>query len=260
MSETDERKRSIAAMFERNILRDAQSPVFREYCRRVHGVDRFQYNSLEARHFELLLDALALSRGDAFLDLGCAAGTITVEVARRTGARGVGLDFAAGVIDFASRTTSSELEVSFQKGDIDGLGLPTESFDAIVAIDTLYFARDLQKTARDLVALLKPGGRLVAAFSAFQGPEQPPEVLAPHGTALASALRACGATFTCVDLTADDREHWKRAVAVTEQLKAAWESADERDAWEALCEEQNEIVPLVEAKRSARFLYTARRA
>jgi SAM-dependent methyltransferase len=257
ISEADERKRGLAAMFERNILRDAQSPVFREYCRRVLGVDRFQYNAVSAAHFEQLLQALALSRGDTFLDLGCAAGTMTVEVARRTGARGVGIDFAAGVIELATSLAPAELDVAFQVGDIDEPRLPS-SFDAIMALDTLYFARDLPKTVRDLLGLLKPGGRLVATFSAFQGAEQSPAVLTGEGTTLATALRAAGAAFEWTDLTGDDREHWRRAVVVTAELKSAWEGIGELDAWQARCEENDEMVPLVEAGRSARFVYVAK--
>jgi SAM-dependent methyltransferase len=258
MSETDERKRGLAAMFERNILRDAQSPVFREYCQRVLGVDRFQYNAVSAAHFEELLQALALSRGDTFLDLGCAAGTMTVEVARRTGARGVGIDFAPGVVALASKLAPAGVDVAFQVGDLEDPRLPPSSFDAIMALDTLYFALDLSKTVRDLLALLKPGGRLVATFSAFQGSDQSPAVLTGEGTTLAAAFRAAGILFTWTNWTADDREHWKRAVAATAALKSAWEAAGELDAWQARCEENDEMVPLVEAGRSARFLYVAR--
>jgi len=43
-------------------------------------------------------------------------------------------------------------------------------------------------------------------------------------------------------------------------LKSAWESVGELDAWQARCEENDEMIPLVEAGRSARFLYVARAA
>ncbi|HEX2660017.1 MAG TPA: methyltransferase domain-containing protein [Polyangia bacterium] len=254
----DERKRALAAMFERHILRDARSPVFREYCRQVHGVDRFQYNAVSAAHFEQVLQALSLSRGDTFLDVGCAAGTMTVEVARRTGARGVGIDIAPGVVELASNLAAAGPAVSFQVGDLDDPRLPPSSFDAIMALDTLYFARDLPKTVRDLLALLKPGGRLVALFSAFQGPDQSPSVLTAGGTALATALGEAGVLFEVTDLTQDDREHWKRAIDATAALKPAWEARGELDAWRARCEENDEIAPLVAAGRSARFLYLAR--
>ena len=260
MAEADERKRGLTAMFERNILRDAQSPVFREYCRRVLGVDRFQYNAVSAAHFEQVLQALALSPGDAFLDLGCAAGTMTVEVARRTGARGVGIDFAPGAIALAEKLSPAEADVAFRIGDLDEPHLPLASFDAILALDTLYFARDLPKTVRELMTLLKPGGRLVATFSAFQGPDQSPSVLTAAGTPLAIALGAAGVRFEWIDWTDDDREHWRRAVATTAALKSAWEAIGQLDAWQARCEENDEMVPLVEAGRSARFLYVARAA
>lgn len=255
MSNTNVNKLAIARRFENEILRDARSPVFLEYCRIVHGVDRFQYNSLTNRHFDLLLQSLALSPGDTFLDVGCAAGTMTTEVARRTGASGVGIDFARGAIDLAAETAPRDVEVAFQLGDIDDLNLPPATFNAVVAIDSLYFATDLNKTVHDLLALLVPGGRLVAFFSSFQYPGCDADALLPDHTPLARAVQANNALLQTVDLSFDDREHWKRAVLATERLKPLWEQHGQLDAWEARQQENDEIVPLVEAGRSARFLY-----
>jgi len=245
--------------FERSILRDAKSAVFREYCRRVHGVDRFQYNTLTSAHFELLVDRLDLEPGGSFVDLGCAVGTMTVAVARRTHARGTGIDFAPAVIDLARRDAPSDVDVSFVEGDLNELHLPPASVDAVMAIDALYFASDLDQTIEVLLNALRPGGRLVAFHSAFQGFGGRTADRCPDGTTLAVALRNCGAEIEWTDLSSDDREHWKRAVTVTEALRSQWEAAGERDAWEARHAENAEIVPLVEAGRSARFLYVARR-
>lgn len=137
--------------FERSFLRDARSLVFREYCRRVHGVDRFQYNSLTNEHFEHLLRGLALTEGGSFLDVGCAVGTMTIEVARRTKARGTGIDFAPALLQRARLGKPSDVEVSFCVGDLDDLQPRASSADAILAIDALYFASDLPYTVSVLL-------------------------------------------------------------------------------------------------------------
>ncbi|MDB4977396.1 MAG: hypothetical protein JWN48_5737 [Myxococcaceae bacterium] len=260
MLNSEQRKRAMIEAFDHSILRDSRSAVFREYCLRVHGVDRFQYNSLTNQHFELLLEGLDLAPGDSFADVGCAAGAMTVEVARRTRARGLGLDAAAAAIALARQSAPTNVDVMFQEGDLDELELPASRLDGVMVIDALYFARDLEKTIGVLMSALRPGGRLVAFHSTFRRPDDPASVLTPDGTALATALRSHGADYACTDLTADDREHWQRAVTATQALRSDWEAAGELDAWQARLEENTAIAPLVEAGRSARFLYVGWRS
>lgn len=244
--------------FERSILRDEQSDVFREYCRRVHGVDRFQYNSLTSEHFEVVLRLLDLSPGDTFVDVGCATGSMTAEVARRTGTLAIGLDFAPALIERARQSAPADLDLSFSVGDLDDLRLAPASVDAIMAIDALYFASDLERTVGGLLDALRPRGRIVVAHSVFRKPGEGPLVLSPQHTDLARAISVRGVELEWIDLTAADREHWKRAIVVTEQLRTAWEAAGELDAWRSRCEENAEVAPMVEAARAARFLYVGR--
>ena len=118
-----------------------------------------------------------------------------VEVARRSQARGLGIDAAA--VARAAQSSPKDVDVTFLEGDLDELSLPASSYDGVMVIDALYFARDLRKTLDALLSALRPGRHLVTFHSTFRGPDQPASVLTRDGTALAKALRANDADYTC---------------------------------------------------------------
>jgi arsenite methyltransferase len=120
-----------------------------------------------------LVAALALSGHERVLDAGCGRGLVLIACAQKLIAgRAVGIDLwvpkdlshnsreatlanaaAAGVVD----------RVEVQTGDITQLPFPDASFDAVVSMTVIHNipSRDLRdQTVRELIRVLKPGGRI----------------------------------------------------------------------------------------------------
>jgi 2-polyprenyl-3-methyl-5-hydroxy-6-metoxy-1,4-benzoquinol methylase len=101
-------------------------------------------------------------RGLRILDAGCGGGR-NGELARRAGARevvGVELDAAAA----ARARERLDLVVEGDLATFDPAALGDEPFDAVLAVDVLEHMADPDAVLRRLVALLAPGGVVVASI------------------------------------------------------------------------------------------------
>src|SRR5215470_5592644 len=85
--------------------------------------------------------ALGLSAGGMLVDLACGRGGYGLEVAARTGARLVGVDFSAEAVrqahDLARRLGAA---ADFRVGDLAATGLGAGSADAVLCVDAIHFA------------------------------------------------------------------------------------------------------------------------
>ncbi|MBT4331963.1 MAG: methyltransferase domain-containing protein, partial [Candidatus Cloacimonetes bacterium] len=68
---------------------------------------------------------------------------------------------------------------------MDALDFRKESFDAIIAIDTLYFVGDINKTIQKMKSILKKNGKLGIFFSQMVKTEENKEKLLPNKTIIA---------------------------------------------------------------------------
>lgn len=115
-------------------------------------------DALEER---LLLDRIGPARGLRILDVGCGDGVLATRLAQ-DGAQVTGLDASADMIAAARRRTKAAGgDVDLVEGDACGLPFPAGHFDRVVSVATLCFVDDPRPTVRDMVRVLKPGGRLI---------------------------------------------------------------------------------------------------
>lgn len=106
--------------------------------------------------------ALRLPPGGTLLDLACGRGAYGLELAARTGARLVGVDFSAEAVRQA-RENARRLgrTAEFRVGDLTATGLAAGSVDAVACIDAVQFAARQDAAYRELRRVLVPGGRVV---------------------------------------------------------------------------------------------------
>ena len=112
---------------------------------------------------EELVAGLGITRGLKVLDLGCGDGTTALPEARR-GADVLGVDIAGNLVAAGNRRAREAglTNVRFQEGDASKLsGLEDSMFDLVVSIFGAMFAPRPYDTAKEMVRVTKPGGRIV---------------------------------------------------------------------------------------------------
>jgi SAM-dependent methyltransferase len=112
---------------------------------------------------EAVVASLGLTRGMKVLDLGCGDGTTALPSAR-LGADVLGVDIAANLVDAGNRRAKAAglANLRFQEGDASNLsGIPDRSFDLVVSMFGAMFAPRPFDVAREMIRVVRPGGRIV---------------------------------------------------------------------------------------------------
>jgi cyclopropane-fatty-acyl-phospholipid synthase len=113
---------------------------------------------------ELVCTKLALQEGDTLLDVGCGWGAFAIHAARNHGARVVGITLSASQAALAAeRVAAAGLSDRIEIRHADYREPSGERFDAIASIGMVEHVGEsrIDLYARQLAALLKPGGRLL---------------------------------------------------------------------------------------------------
>jgi SAM-dependent methyltransferase len=161
--------------------------------------------------------ALNLAPEQLLVDVGCGRGGYSLEIARQTGARVLGLDFSPVAVAAAhDRAASVGIagQAAFCVGDITADGVGTGVADAVLCIETIMFAGAHLDALRECRRILTEGGRLVLTG------------------------------WEATDLTDERLPQWARRIDLMRDLteagfeqidvagKPAWREA-ERDLWES---------------------------
>jgi len=106
--------------------------------------------------------ALRLSAGGTLVDLACGRGGYGLEIAARTGARLIGVDFSAEAVrqarEHARRPGGT---ADFRVGNLAATGLEAGSATAVLCVDAIQFAPQPGAAYREIRRILAPGGRAV---------------------------------------------------------------------------------------------------
>src|SRR5258706_7386907 len=116
---------------------------------------------------EYLCEAARLRPGERVLDVAPGSGNTALSAARRA-TDVVGVDFVPALLERARERAAAERltkRVTFEVGDTENLPFPEHSFDVVLSTFGCMFAPDPQGTARELVRVCRPGGRV--GFSAW---------------------------------------------------------------------------------------------
>lgn len=122
---------------------------------------------------------LNIQPGETILDIGCGSGAEAIAAARLTGPAGqaAGLDITPEMIEAARRNAKKAgiSNVRFVSGDIQDLPFEDGTFDAVISNCVINHAKDKNKVYREIMRVLKSGGRFVVSDAVTQRP-LPPEI------------------------------------------------------------------------------------
>jgi SAM-dependent methyltransferase len=114
---------------------------------------------------------LEISTGATALDIGCGGGR-TIEKLAQHAAQVYGIDYAGGSVA-ASRAHNKGLiaegRVFVEQASVSHLPFPDDKFDIVTAIETQYYWPDLPADMKEILRVLKPGGRLMIVAESYKG-------------------------------------------------------------------------------------------
>jgi ubiquinone/menaquinone biosynthesis C-methylase UbiE len=113
-------------------------------------------------------DAADIRAGERVLDVACGTGVLARAVTERAGQDGtvIGLDLNEGMLAVARRKAP---EIEWRHGRAESLPFDSNSFDAVVSQFGLMFFEDRATALREMMRVLRPGGRLaVAVWAALE--------------------------------------------------------------------------------------------
>lgn len=116
----------------------------------------------------LALDLLAPRDGERVLDAGCGTGAVSRELLRRAACDIDGVDWSPAMLHRAQVRLGLSLHneqsprVNLHLAHLSSLPFPPGQFDAVLALNILYFCDNDGAMLRELRRMLRPGGRLVA--------------------------------------------------------------------------------------------------
>ncbi|WP_418318029.1 methyltransferase domain-containing protein [Piscinibacter sakaiensis] len=109
---------------------------------------------------ETLAEAVDVNAGERVLDVAAGNGNATLAAARRF-ADVVSTDYVPALLDKGrARARAEGLAVRFEVADAEALPYAEASFDVVLSTFGAMFTPDHARTARELLRVLRPGGRI----------------------------------------------------------------------------------------------------
>jgi ubiquinone/menaquinone biosynthesis C-methylase UbiE len=114
----------------------------------------------------VMIEMAGIKEGHAVLDVAAGAGDQSITAAGKAGASGYVLatDISPAILDFARKMALEAGYTNIETRVMDGenLALPDASFDAVISRVGLIYFPDQQKALKEMLRVLKPGGKMAA--------------------------------------------------------------------------------------------------
>ncbi len=118
----------------------------------------------------LTLEQLDVGPADDVLEVGFGGGELLGELLKATRGRVIGVDLSEAMVKRARRRFRRAARLELHEASVCALPLAAASVDRACSVNNLYFWPDPAAALRELVRVLRLGGRLAIAF-------EPPEEL-----------------------------------------------------------------------------------
>jgi len=242
--------------FSETLVKLERSEIYGTFCKRLYGKNLSQLNMTPMNQLDKLLEMLNLDKNSHVLDLACGVGKITEYISDITKTNITGVDFAAPAIQRAQeRNKDKKDRINFVVGDMNNLQFEEKSFDAIIAIDTVYFAHNLEELIGKLKEITKNGGQMGIFYSEMAKNEEEEEILKADNTKIAKAFKKHSLDYQVYDYTEEEKSFWKKQLQLAEEMKDEFENAGDIKTYESRVNESKHILTYVNKDRVSRHLY-----
>ena len=118
------------------------------------------------------LSYLTIKEDDIILDIGCGGGKTVSKLAKiaRNG-KVFGIDFSDAAIKLTSSLNRHHInlgKVNIQKASVSSLPFSDNFFSIITAIETYFFWPDLENDMKEVLRVIKPGGKLLIVSAVYK--------------------------------------------------------------------------------------------
>jgi ubiquinone/menaquinone biosynthesis C-methylase UbiE len=146
-------------------------------CRKPRGpLGRVHIAAMNQRHIGVTrwgLNHLQIEPAFAILDVGCGGGKAVERLAAMAPQGKVcGVDYSAASVAAARATNAraiAEGRVEVQQASVSALPFADATFDLVTAVETHYYWPDPANDLREILRVLKPGGRLAIIAETYRG-------------------------------------------------------------------------------------------
>src|SRR3954452_17433949 len=138
-------------------------------------------NLANARGNAAAVEVLEVSSDHRALDVGFGGGVALRKLAARAHSV-AGIDPSEAAVRAARQSFRREIaegRVQVEEGSVETLPFGDADFDRVLTVHTIYFWPDPERGLREILRVLKPGGRLVLVTDT----RGPPKAIAKHGFA-----------------------------------------------------------------------------
>lgn len=116
--------------------------------------------------YNWVMRELPLGRDDTILDVGCGGGKLLKLLLKCTSGRAIGIDYSAESVAKSRRLNCESINqgrLKIRQGDVASLPFRTGAFDAVTAVETIYFWPEVERGLSEVFRVLKPGGHFIIA-------------------------------------------------------------------------------------------------
>lgn len=146
-------------------------------CKKPRGLlGRFMLSLMNASHSKVTdwgLAHITIDRRDIILDVGCGGGrTISKLAAFATEGKVYGIDHSEDAVAASQKTNAAAIRagrVEIRHGSASQLPFTDNMFDLVSAVETHFWWPDLPGGVREILRILKPGGRLIVIAEVYKG-------------------------------------------------------------------------------------------
>lgn len=147
------------------------------HCQTPTGwLGRLVLRNMNSRHSKVTdwgLSHLSVGKSDTILDVGCGGGrTVSKLATAATEGKVYGVDHSkesAVVAKKTNRKAIVEGRVEVLEASVSQLPFPSDMFEVITAVETHFWWPDLPRDLREILRVLKPGGKLAVIAEIYKG-------------------------------------------------------------------------------------------